>query len=218
MNPPVTRQARESDVPDVIALQRRVYPSIAPWTPAKLLEQLNVFAAGQVVAEADGAVVGYAGSLVVLWDDWAESHTWKGITGSGTFEHHNPDGRTLYGAEVFVAPEMQGSGVGHLLYEARRALCRSMNLKRIIACGRLPGYHRHAQTLTAEGYAQRVVWGDLRDPVLSFQLREGFSYCGVIEAYLPEDVESCGYASIIVWLNPDYDPEQPTLLEPEVTP
>jgi GNAT superfamily N-acetyltransferase len=73
----------------------------------------------------------------VLWDDWSESHNWKEITGAGTFANHNPHGRTLYGAEIFVDPTLRGEGIGHLLYEGRRALCRAMNLKRIIACGRL---------------------------------------------------------------------------------
>ena len=205
-----TRTAHVDDIPAVIALQGRVYPTIPTWQPAKLLDQLAMFPQGQVVAERDGVLVGYAGSLVVAWDDWAEAHTWQEITGAGTFEHHNPAGRTLYGAEVFVDPQLQGSGVGHLLYQARRKICKAMNLRRIIACGRLPGYSQHAQALSAEGYAQRVVWGDLRDPVLSFQLREGFSYCGVIKGYIPEDDESCGYASIIVWLNPDHKPMQPT--------
>ena len=111
---------------------------------------------------------------------------------------------------------MQGGGVGHLLYEARRKICRAINLKRIIACGRLPGYHRYAYTLTAEGYTKRVVWGDLRDPVLSFQLKEGFSYCGVVDGYIPEDDESRGHASIIVWLNSEYDPDRPTKIPKEI--
>ena len=102
--------------------------------------------------------------MIVMWNDWAESHSWKEITGAGTFEHHNPDGKTLYGAEVFVDPDLQGQGVGHLLYEARRTLCRAMNLKRIIACGRLPGYHRYADEFSAEFYAQKVVWGDPARP------------------------------------------------------
>lgn len=213
-----TRTARPNDIPDVLALQRRVYPNIPPWQPAKLQGQLEMFPQGQVVAERGGVLVGYAGSLIVAWDDWAEAHTWEEITGAGTFEHHNPAGRTLYGAEVFVDPELQGSGVGHLLYQARRKICKTMNLRRIIACGRLPGYHRHADALSAEGYAQRVVWGDLRDPVLSFQLREGFSYCGVITGYIPEDDESGGYASIIVWLNPDHKPTHPTHFAKEIFP
>ena len=210
MTTPRVEFATLDDIPALIALQRRVYPTIPPWTQAKLEQQLTVFSQGQIVARAGGDVIGYAGSLIVSWDQWADAHTWKEITASGSFQTHDPRGRTLYGAEVFVAPEAQGSGVGHLLYEARRTLCRAMNLKRIIACGRLPGYRERAESMSAEDYAKRVVWGDYRDPVLSFQLHEGFSYCGVIEGYLPEDVESGGYASVIVWLNPDDDPSQPT--------
>lgn len=216
MNRPSVRQTRLDDIPALIALQARVYPSIPAWSRRKLREQLEVFPQGQVVAETDEGVVGCASSMIVLWDDWAESHSWKEITGAGTFEHHNPEGRTLYGAEVFVAPELRGSGVGNLLYEARRKLCRAMNLKRIIACGRLPGYHQYADEMSAEFYAQKVVWGDLRDMVLSFQIKEGFSYCGVVEDYLPEDKESCGHASIIAWLNPDYDPSRPTTIPEEI--
>ncbi|MBL8313920.1 MAG: hypothetical protein JNK55_09245 [Rubrivivax sp.] len=109
-----------------------------------------------------------------------------------------------------VEPEAHGLGVGHCLYEARHKLCRAMNLKRSIACGRLPAYAAKSGSKSAEGYAQREVWGDLNDLVLSFQLREGFRYCGVVPGYLLEDLESCGHASLIVWLNPYYDPGRPT--------
>ena len=215
---PRVRNTRVEDIPALIALQARVYPTIPPWSQRKLREQLDVFPQGQIVVETDDGVAGCASSLIVLWDDWAESHTWREITGAGTFDQHNPDGRTLYGAEVFVDPEVRGLGLGHLLYEGRRNLCRAMNLKRIIACGRLPGYGAHADAMSAEFYAQKVVWGDFTDPVLSFQLREGFSYCGVIPDYLPEDVESHGNASLIVWLNPDYDPARPTEIKEDIHP
>ena len=216
MKRPRVRTTRPEDIPELIALQARVYPDIPPWSQRKLREQLDVFPQGQIVAENDDGLVGCASSLIVLWDDWSESHSWKEITGAGTFENHNPEGKTLYGAEVFVDPALRGAGVGHLLYEGRRTLCRRMNLKRIIACGRLPGYHRYADEMDAEYYAQKVVWGDLKDPVLSFQLKEDFSYCGVIENYIPEDAESCGNASVIVWINPDYDPESPTVVPEEI--
>lgn len=210
------RNTRPEDIPELIALQARVYPDMPAWSRRKVREQLEVFPQGQIVAESANGLVGGASSLIVAWDDWAESHTWKEITGAGTFENHNPRGRTLYGAEVFVDPALQGQGIGHLLYDGRRTLCRTMNLKRIIACGRLPGYHAHAQDMGPEFYAQKVVWGDFLDRVLSFQLREGFSYCGVIENYLPEDRESCGCASLIVWLNPDYHPELPVTIPEQV--
>jgi len=205
----MVRQTSAEDIPLLIALQKQIYPDIPAWSEGKLREQLDVFPRGQLVAEGPEGLLGCASSIIVAWDDWAEPHSWKEITSSGTFENHNPLGRTLYGVEVFVDPESQGQGVGHLLYESRRSLCRAMNLKRIICCGRLPGYHKHATLMTAEFYAKKVIWGDFKDPVLSFQLREGFSYCGVIENYIPEDKESGGYASLIVWLNPNYQPQLP---------
>lgn len=214
----ITRRTRVDDIPELIALQSRVYPKIPPWSERKLREQLLAFPQGQIVAEKDGSLVGCASSLIVLWDDWSDPHSWKEITSSGTFDNHNPEGKTLYGAEVFVDPNLHGMRVGHLMYEARRNLCRAMNLKRIIACGRLPGYHKHAAQMSAEGYAKKVVWGDLRDPVMSFQIKEGFSYCGVVENYIPEDTESHGNASVIVWLNPDYDEEKSTHIPTEINP
>ncbi|MGL1834040.1 GNAT family N-acetyltransferase [Rhodocyclaceae bacterium SMB388] len=205
------RHTRAEDIPELIRLQKHAYPpEMPPWSRVKFEHQLEIFPHGQIVAEFDGRVVGCASSFVVIWDDWFDTHTWKEITASGTFQEHDPGGKTLYGAEVFVDPEVRGMGLGHALYEGRRRLCQAMNLKRIIACGRLPGYHLHAAEMSAEDYAKRVVWGDLRDPVLGFQLHEGFHYCGVIEDYLPEDHESCGNASLIVWLNPAYDAGRPT--------
>lgn len=210
------RHTRAADIPELVVLQRRAYPpEMPPWSRTTFEQQLETFPHGQIVAEMGGRVVGCASSLIVLWDDWFDAHTWKEITAAGTFDSHNPDGRTLYGAEVFVDPEVRGKGLGHALYQGRRKLCKAMNLKRIIACGRLPGYHKHAAEMTPEDYAKRVVWGDFRDPVLGFQLKEGFHYCGVIEDYLPEDRESCGNASLIVWLNPDYRPNRPTRIPEE---
>lgn len=212
----LVRNTRHEDIPALIELQRRVYPAIPSWSRRDLRHQLEVFPHGQLVVEHDGKVIGCASSLIVLWDDWEGEHTWQEITASGTFDNHNPQGRTLYGAEVFVDPELRGEKLGQTLYEARRALCRQMNLKRIIACGRMPGYGRYADQMSPELYAKKVVWGDLTDPVLGFQLHNGFNYCGIIENYLPEDTESRGHASLIVWLNPDYDPERPTLIPTEV--
>ena len=205
-----SRHTRREDSQTLLALQARIYPDIPPWPQRRFEHQLEVFPQGQLTAEIDGEIVGCASGLIVLWDDWPVEHTWKEITASGTFDTHNPKGRTFYGAEVFVDPHLRGYGLGHALDEARRELCRRMNLKRIIACGRLPGYLQHAGEMSADLYAMKGVWGDLNDPVLGFQLREGFRFCTVIPEYLPEDKESCGNASLIVWLNPEFDPSQPT--------
>ena len=113
---PLIRHTRSSDIKPLLELQERVYPTIQPWPESTLLQQIETFPQGQIVAEVDGHLVGAASSLMILWDEWDVEHTWKEITSRGSFNTHNPEGRTLYGAEVFVQPELRGAGIGHALY------------------------------------------------------------------------------------------------------
>jgi len=208
------RNLTHADIDAAAALQRRVHRSIPAVGHGQFESLLAHFPQGQLAAELDGRLVGIALSLVILWDDYSLHHTWASVTNEGNFDTHDMDGRTLYGAEVCVDPDCRGQGVGHALYEARRELCRAMNLKRIIAGGRLPGYHKLATQMAPEEYAKRVIWGDVYDPVLRFQLDEGFDYCGILHGYLPTDPDSIGNAALIVWLNRAYDKTQPTRLPP----
>jgi GNAT superfamily N-acetyltransferase len=212
------RNLTHADIDAAADLQRRVYKAIPAFRPEQFESLLNHFPEGQFVAELDGRLVGMALSLVILWDDYSLHHSWVDVTNDGHFDTHDMSGRTLYGAEVCVDPDCRGQGVGHLLYEARRKLCRAMNLKRIIAGGRLPGYREHAAHMSPEEYAKRVIWGDLYDPVLRFQLDQGFDYCGILHGYLPTDPDSIGNAALIVWLNRDYDPSRPTQLPAKEVP
>ncbi len=200
-------QVSVQDFEEIQELQLKVYPNIRPWTKEQLENHLKVFPEGQFVARLDGKVVGTANSLIILWDEYGIDHNWREVTGFGTFNTHNIEGRTLYGAEVCVDPSYQKKGIGHKLYEARRALCRELNLKRIIAAGRLPNYFLYADKMSPELYAMKVIWGDIYDPVLRFQIGEGFQFCGIVENYLHGDKESLEYASLIVWINKDYRPE-----------
>lgn len=204
------REAIRADIPALIELNRAAYPVLAGenvvWGEAHLLSHLRVFPRGQLVAEANGKILGAAASLIVtLGSDPMRQHTWAGITDSGYFTNHDPQGDTLYGADVYVHPDSRGLGVGHALYESRRELCRRLNLRRILAGGRLWNYHEHAEKMSPQEYAQRVVSGEFRDLVLSFQLREGFQLRAVMPNYL-RDPKSLNYASLIEWLNPDCKP------------
>jgi predicted amidohydrolase/predicted GNAT family acetyltransferase len=125
------------------------------------------------------------------------------VTDSGYFTNHDPSADTLYGADVYVHPDARGQGVGAALYEARRQLCRRLNLRRILAGGRLWNYDEHANQMSPEEYAQRVAAGELHDLVLSFQLHQGFVLRGVMPHYL-HDPKSHNHSSLIEWLNPDY--------------
>lgn len=198
------------DVPDLVSLNRASYPQMAEdnvvWGESHIQSHIRVFPQGQLVAEYRGRTLGAASSLIVdMGPDALRQHTWAGITDSGYFTNHDPRGDTLYGADVYVHPDARGRGVGAALYEARRELCRRLNLRRILAGGRLWNYSDYKDQFTPEEYAQRVVAGEIRDLVLSFQLREGFVLRGILTNYL-RDRRSNNFASLIEWLNPHYKP------------
>ena len=187
-------------------LQGKVYPGLKPWSYEQLENHLKVFAEGQFVADLEGKTVGTSSSFIILWDEYGPDHNWKEITGAGMFSTHNPEGKTLYGAEVCVDPELRKKGIGQKLYRQRRELCTRLNLKRIIAAGRIPNYYLYAGKMDPHTYCLKVIWGDIYDPVLRFQLRQGFQFCDIVENYLHGDSQSLEFASLIVWLNPDYNP------------
>ncbi|MEX0745938.1 MAG: GNAT family N-acetyltransferase [Phycisphaeraceae bacterium] len=197
------RQTRPGDVDAIVEMCRLVYRHTRPWHRDELLHHQEVFPEGQLVAveTASNKVVGMAASLIVVWDDYDTTDTWLDFTGRGTFDTHDPAGRTLYGAEVMVHPEHQGEGVGKALYAARRELCRRLGLLRIRAGARLRGYHRYADQLSPRQYVRKVLAGELGDPTLTFQLKQGFRVLAVVSDYLGHDPDSRGNAALIEWVN-----------------
>ncbi len=201
------RATRPEDFPGIVRLSRDIYGTAAAWREELLASHLEVFPEGQMVAvtdaAGDGAVIGMAASLIVLWDDYDIHDAWRDFTEGGTFRNHDPEsGRTLYGAEVMVAPDWRGKGVGSQLYDARWHLVTRLGLLRIRAGSRLRGYHKVAHVMDARQYVRAVIRKERFDPTLSFQLRRGFRVIGVVSGYLKLDPESLGFAAIIERLNP----------------
>lgn len=204
---PITvRNTTAADIPDIRELTQLVYPGSPSWSEAQLMSHLHVFPEGQFVAVRDdtGEVVGMSASLIVFWDDYDITDSWRDFTDAGMFTNHDPErGHTLYGAEIMVHPDMRGRGVGKGLYAAREDLVRRLGLLRIRAGARLRDYSRFAQDLTPDEYVAAVVRGDIVDRTLTFQLRRGFRVIGIVSNYLRHDPESLGYAAVIEWINPD---------------
>jgi GNAT superfamily N-acetyltransferase len=207
---PKVRAARLEDYAAIRALQRRLGSDAQPSTLKQFESQLRAFPEGQLVASADGELLGASSSFVIQWDDYADEPTWKKISGDGYFTTHDSAGRTLYGSEIAADSEHRGFSAGRALHQARRRLCRKLNLRRIIGASRLPGYGAVSGAMSPEAYAKRVIWGDIDDPVLRFEMSQGFHYCGIIHGYRVEDAESCGHAALFVWLNPLYSPPEPS--------
>jgi hypothetical protein len=94
-----------------------------------------------------------------------------------------------------------------MLYDARKDLAVKLNLRRMIAGGRLFNYSEYAEKMSAQEYAEKVVKGELKDLVLSFQLNNGFKFIKILPNYM-KDSRSLNYASFIEWINPKYVPQK----------
>ncbi len=206
----IIRNATTADIPAIDRVGDKVYPSFPAYPPGALRGQINTFPEGQFVAEYEGEVIGYCASLRVTEDMALTPHTYAEITGGQYGSTHVPDGNILYAMEVFVDPDHRGMRVGQRFYRARKELCRRLRLKAIVFGGRLPGLARRLKKVgSVESYIEQVQQKKMRDQVLSFQLRQGFEVLGVLENYLPYDRASLGYATHMIWRNPQIEPDAP---------
>jgi predicted amidohydrolase/ribosomal protein S18 acetylase RimI-like enzyme len=178
------------------------------WQEKSLERLIHKFPEGQFCIAINEKVVGCALSIIVDYDKFNDNHTYKQITGNYTFETHDATGDTIYGIEVFIHPDYRGMRLARRLYDARKILCEKLNLKAIVAGGRIPNYKSFADTLTPKEYIEKVKRREIHDSTLSFQLANDFQVKKIIRDYLPEDNESKGYATLLIWYNIFYEPGQ----------
>jgi predicted amidohydrolase/GNAT superfamily N-acetyltransferase len=176
---------------------------------------LDIFPDGQIAILVDGKVVGTALTLVIDYDKFGDDHTYEEITGNYTFDTHNPKGDILYGIEVFIHPDYRGLRLGRRLYDARKELCEQMNLKSIIAGGRIPNYRKYSERMSPKEYLYKVKMKEIYDPVLTFQLSNEFHVKKIIKNYLLGDEESLEYATLLEWHNIYYSKNKNMINNPK---
>ncbi|MEO6168104.1 MAG: bifunctional GNAT family N-acetyltransferase/carbon-nitrogen hydrolase family protein [Chitinophagales bacterium] len=180
----------------------------AYWKEPQIITLLNIFPEGQLCLKVNKQVVGCALSIIVDYDRFDDVHTFEQITGSYTFSTHDPKGDTLYGIEVFIDPAFRGMRLARRLYNARKILCERLNLKSIMAGGRLPNFREFAETYSPKEYIDKVRSKEIYDPTLSFQLSNEFHVRKVLKGYMPGDKESMENAVLIEWNNIYYEPNR----------
>ena len=189
------------DFDALVELQLQCFPGMQPWKREQLESQLRHFPEGQLCVEYRKKIVASSSSLIVDFADYSDWQNWREISDNGFIRNHDPDGDTLYGIEIMVHPKYRGLKLARRLYEARKQLAIRLNLARIIIGGRIPGYGRYADKLSAKEYAEKVTERGLYDPVLTTQIANGFVLKRLIPDYMPSDVDSRGYATFLEWTN-----------------
>ncbi len=178
------------------------------WPHDCIATLLDIFPEGQLCVKVNGKVVASALSIIIDYEKFTDDHTFQEITGSHSFRTHDPKGDVLYGIEMFVHPEYRGLRLGRRLYDARKELCENLNLRAIMAGGRIPNYEKYADTLSPREYIEQVRLKNIYDPTLTFQMSNGFHVKKLLRGYLANDTQSKGYATLLEWNNIYYEEKQ----------
>ena len=220
-NPPVSeashklvlRTLRRADFKEVKTIMDKVYSNMeGSWAQDEYNALIRKFPEGQICIEDNGKIVAAALAIIVEYSKFGDKHNYAKITGNGKFDTHDADGDTLYGVDVFVDPEYRSLRLGRRLYDARKELCENLNLRAMVAGGRIPGYSTYANEMTPAKYVEMVRNKELTDPILTFQLANDFYVRKIIRGYLPYDSESKAYATLLEWINVYYDEESEKLI------
>ena len=200
------RQFTLEDYDEVKRIMDRIYPKMGgAWTRDQFRAMITRFPEGQLCIEDKGRVVAGAFSLIIDYSRFGDRHTYQEVVGDGTLKNHDPEGDYLYGIDIFVSPDYREKRLGRRLYDARKELCETLNLKGIVIGGRIPGYAEWAEKKTPQQYIRMVNNREISDPVLTFQVSNDFHYKKIVENYWPEDYSSKGYGVIMEWNNIYYE-------------
>lgn len=172
------------------------------WREEQIQKLISIFPEGQVVLKINGEVAGCALSLIVDYNLLEDDHSYLDVTDDFKFTTHDrEEGDVLYGIDVFIIPKFRGLRLGRRLYDYRKELCETMNLKSIVFGGRIPNYHKYESELSPKEYIESVKRKEILDPVLNFQISNDFHPVKILNNYLVGDQESKDFAVLLEWDN-----------------
>ena len=203
------RHLRIEDYFDLRTSMGKAYEQagLGVWHEKEIKRLLEIFPEGQLCITVNGKVVASALALIIDYAKLGDNHTYNQVHNNYTFDTHDPEGDVLYGIDVFVHPDYRGLRLGRRLYEGRKELCENLNLRAIMAGGRIPSYAKYSNEMTPRQYIEKVQGKEIYDPTLTFQLSNGFHVRKVLKNYLEGDKESREFATLLEWNNIYYQPD-----------
>ena len=201
----VVRNYSKDDFPQLIKLQQESFPPPFPselwWNEEQLTNHITLFQDGALCIEVEDRICGSMTGLCVNFDPKNPNHSWEEITDNGYIRNHDNNGNTLYIVDICVSPSYRKLGLGKWLMQSMYEIVIHLNLTRLLGGGRISGYHIHKDQLTPLEYVEKILKGELKDPVITFLLRCGRTPVHLVKDYL-EDEESCNYGLLMEWKNP----------------
>jgi predicted amidohydrolase/GNAT superfamily N-acetyltransferase len=196
-----------TDYDRIVQIMQSSYSNIGGvWSKEQIEKLIQIFPEGQLAIEDKGELIAFALTIIVDYKKYGDDHDYISITGNYTFNTHDPEGDVLYGIEICVHPDYRSLRLGRRLYDARKEVCEKLNLRAIVAGGRMPNYAKYSKKYKPREYINKVRDKSIYDPVLTFQLSNDFRVKKILTDYLPQDSDSKAYATLIEWNNIYYAP------------
>lgn len=203
--PIIIRNYDTRDFDELIEIQAECFPPPFPselwWKKEQLQNHVSIFPEGAICIEVDGKLASSLTSVCVNFEPSHPTHSWTEMTDKGYITNHVPNGNTLYIVDISVRPTHRSLGLGKIMMQAMYHVLIQNGLDRLLGGGRMPGYHKYSEQLTAQEYLNAVIDGVLKDPVISFLLKCGRKPIAIVENYL-DDEESLNYGVLMEWKNP----------------
>ncbi|MEQ8786267.1 MAG: GNAT family N-acetyltransferase [Pirellulaceae bacterium] len=200
MGEAVLRCATPADVAAMAAAEEASWPAELASTAEQIAARIDVFPAGQLVADLDGQVSGavYAQRLTAEFFA-ACPKTYDALTDHGRFTRtHTDDGEIYHMIGVSVLPEARGGGLGRLLVDRQIKIGQAMpGVRRSLGITRPVRYHRHRELLIEDYVHLRDDLGAWIDPVLDFHFQAGARLIAIYPGYRPEDQQTLRYGVLI---------------------
>lgn len=198
------RTAQSDDIDGYLEAQRVSWGDDMAADRAKLESRFKTFPEGIVIAEKSGRVIGAVTTIRIQDYDPEAAHSWEEITNNGWCNTHDPDGKVMFGVDMSATDDAPEGIHDDLLVRCMWIIIKN-GLKKGVLGGRLPGYHKYADHMSAEEY----LWlkrgdGKFLDPQV--RMYDSVPLLRVVKL-LPnyfEDPDSLNNGVLLVWKNPFY--------------
>lgn len=186
-------------VEELEQLQKIVFPTLDSNSLMRAEHYLNhiaIFPEGQFVAIKDNKVVGMTTSIRYHLN-LQDSHTFTDVFDNGFLNTHEVSGDWLYGMDIGTHPAYRGVGIASYLYDARQSTVEILGLKGQYTYGMMSGYGKMKESLTPNKYYEKLLAGELKDPTVSHQMKNGFVPYRLVAGYVNDPICD-GYCVLLI--------------------
>lgn len=178
-------------------------PTTDQYSATELEDIVEMFPAGTIIALHNDKVVGMGTGIFLSVDYHNLPATENELLYQNRKSAHTPDGDYYYGSDMAVHPDYQGNGIARAIYNRRKGVVITHNKKGFLAVAVLPGYAKYKHEIDIYSYLVKVERGEVFDPTLSVQLRNGFKLIEPIKDFFVYP-RSDNWGAVILWDNPNH--------------